>query len=253
MLQIIGQSACKLLYYISNFLIFTLRAIYHCCTITHFRQLLIQIFRLGYLSLPIIALTAIFSGSVLALQSYIGFARFHAEKMIPEVIALSITREIGPVLVGLIFAGRAGSGICAELGAMKVTEQLDALPTLYTNPFRYLIAPRVIAGIISLPILVLITDIIGIYGGYLVGVFKLNFSHDIYLNQTTQFLCYNDIISGIIKAMVFGFIVTVMGCYCGYHCQGGARGVGQATTRAVVFSSMLILLSNYIITLLFFA
>ncbi len=219
----------------------------------YLRQLLRQMMEVGYYSLPVIGLTAIFTGAVLALQSYSGFSRFSAESSIPTVVVLSITRELGPVLAGLMVAGRIGAAFAAELGTMRVTEQIDALTTLSTNPLRYLIFPRLLAGLLMLPILVLMADIIGVMGGYLVSVHKLGFSEAPYLTNTLKFLEWRDVMSGLVKASVFGFIISLMGCYHGYHSKGGAQGVGAATTNAVVSASILILLSNYIVTELFFA
>ncbi len=206
----------------------------------------------GFYSLPVVGLTAIFTGMVLALQSYTGFARFNAESAIANVVALSVTRELVPVLAGLMVAGRVGASIAAEIGTMRVTEQLDAMRTLRVNPFKYLIVPRVLAGVITLPILVLIGDIIGILGGYIVGVHVLDFNPTRYISQTLDFLTPFDVISGLIKAAVFGFIVTLMGCYHGYVSGRGAQGVGKATTNAVVSASVLILIVNYFLTQMFF-
>ncbi len=217
------------------------------------RQILRMMVEIGYYSLPVIGLTAIFTGAVLALQSYTGFSRFSAESSIPTVVVLSITRELGPVLAGLMVAGRIGASFAAEIGTMRVTEQVDALVTLSTDPFKYLVFPRLIAGLLMLPLLVITADIIGVMGGYLVSVGKLGFSPGPYLNNTFDFLEAKDVISGLVKAAVFGFIVALMGCYHGYHSCGGAQGVGTATTNAVVTASILILLSNYLITELFFA
>lgn len=217
------------------------------------RQVLRQMIEIGYYSLPVVGLTAIFTGAVLALQSYTGFSRFSAESAIPTVVVLSITRELGPVLAGLMVAGRIGASIAAEIGTMRVTEQIDALTTLSTNPFRYLVFPRLIAGLLMLPLLVLVADIIGVMGGYIVSVGKLGFSPMPYLNNTFEYLEAKDVISGLTKAGAFGFIVALMGCYHGYHSKGGAQGVGAATTNAVVSASILILLSNYFITEMFFA
>ena len=217
------------------------------------KQIIKQTIDIGFYSLPVIGMTAIFTGAVLALQSYSGFSRFSAESSIPTVVVLSITRELGPVLAGLMVAGRIGAACAAEIGTMRVTEQIDALITLSTNPFKYLVFPRLIAGVVTLPFLVLIADIIGVMGGYLVSVYKLGFSAGPYINNTLQFLEFQDVVSGLVKASVFGFIITLMGCYHGYHSRGGAQGVGSATTHAVVSASILILLSNYILTELFFS
>ena len=207
---------------------------------------------IGYYSLPVVGLTAIFAGMVLALQSYTGFARFSAEGAIANVVVLSITRELGPVLAGLMVAGRIGASLAAEIGTMRVTEQIDALTTLSTNPVKYLVAPRLIAGVLMFPILVLIADIIGVFGGYLVAVYKLDFNATNYLKSTYDFLRAEDVNSGLIKAAVFGFVVTLMGCYHGYNSKGGAQGVGTATTNAVVSASILILCLDYILTELLF-
>ena len=208
---------------------------------------------IGYFSLPVVGLTAVFTGMVLALQSYTGFARFNAETAIPNVVVLSITRELGPVMAGLMVAGRIGAAMAAEIGTMRVTEQIDALVTLSTNPFKYLVAPRLIAGILMLPILVGTADVIGVMGGYLVSVYKLGFNAGNYLQNTVDFVQFLDVFSGLVKAAVFGFIVALMGCYHGFHSRGGAQGVGKATTNAVVSASILILISNYIVTELFFS
>jgi len=197
-------------------------------------------------------MTAFFSGAVLALQSYTGFSRFSAESSIATVVVLSITRELGPVLAGLMVAGRVGAAIAAEIGTMKVTEQIDALYTLSTDPLKYLVIPRVIAAVIMLPCLVLIGDIIGVMGGYLVSVQKLGFNSSNYLTSTFKYLESIDVISGLVKAGAFGLIISVVSCYNGYHSDKGAKGVGSATTKAVVMSSIFILLSNYLITELFF-
>ncbi|MDX1923757.1 MAG: ABC transporter permease [Rickettsiaceae bacterium] len=218
----------------------------------HLQNFVNQLIFIGFYSLPVVGMTAIFSGAVLALQSYTGFSRFSAESTIATVVALSITRELGPVLAGLMVAGRVGASIAAEIGTMRVTEQIDALYTLSTDPIKYLVTPRIIAGIISLPCLVVVADIIGIMGGYLVSVVKLDFNPAVYVSNTFQYLRYMDVISGLVKACVFGFIITSVSSFCGFYCEKGARGVGSATTKAVVSSSILILLSNYFLTEIFF-
>ncbi|MDX1975341.1 MAG: ABC transporter permease [Rickettsiales bacterium] len=217
------------------------------------RMLFKQMIEIGYYSLPVVGMTAIFTGAVLALQSYSGFSRFNAESSIAIVVVLSITRELGPVLAGLMVAGRIGAAYAAEIGTMRVTEQIDALSTLSTDPYKYLVLPRLLAGLTMLPVLVLIGDIIGVFGGYLVAIHELGFSPAPYLKSTFDFLEAKDVISGLVKASAFGFIVTLMGCYHGFHSKGGAQGVGAATTHAVVSASVLILLSNYFLTAVFFA
>jgi phospholipid/cholesterol/gamma-HCH transport system permease protein len=207
-----------------------------------------QLLRIGYFSLPVVGMTALFTGGALALQIFAGGTRFNAESVVPNIVAIAMTRELGPVLGGLMVAGRVSASIAAELGTMRVTEQIDALTTLSTNPMKYLVAPRLLAATISLPILAFIGDIIGILGGFLVSVTRLGFSPGAYINATWDFLTAGDIVSGLIKAAVFGFIIALMGCYQGYTSGRGAQGVGRATTNAVVTASILILGSNYLLT-----
>jgi len=217
------------------------------------RELLQQLWFIGYLSLPVVGLTALFTGGALALQIYAGGARFNAETVVPSIVAIGIVRELGPVLGGLMVAGRVAASIAAEIGTMKVTEQIDALVTLSTHPMKYLTAPRVLAAVITLPVLVAIGDVIGIMGGFLVGVVRLDFNPAVYMRTTIDFLEAGDVISGLVKAAVFGFIVALMGCYHGMNSGRGAQGVGQATTNAVVSASIMILASNYVLTEVFFS
>jgi phospholipid/cholesterol/gamma-HCH transport system permease protein len=212
-----------------------------------------QLLNIGYFSLPIVSMTAFFSGAVLALQSYNGFSRFSAESSIATVVVLSITRELGPVLAGLMVAGRVGASIAAEIATMRVTEQIDALFTLSTDPIKYLVVPRIIAAIITLPLLVLVGDVIGVLGGYVVSVYKLDFNNATYITNTLEYLKIIDVVSGLVKATIFGFIITAMSCYQGYYSSNGAQGVGVATTNAVVYSSITILICNYLLTQIFFS
>lgn len=218
----------------------------------YFTIVLRQLLIIGYYSLPVVAMTAFFSGAVLALQSYNGFSRFSAESSIATVVVLSITRELGPVMAGLMVAGRVGASIAAEIGTMRVTEQIDALYTLSTDSIKYLVTPRVLAAVITLPCLVLVGDIIGVMGGYLISTSKLGFNSTTYIINTVEYLETMDVVSGLVKAAAFGFIISVMSCYHGYYSDKGARGVGAATTSAVVSSSILILITNYFITEIFF-
>jgi phospholipid/cholesterol/gamma-HCH transport system permease protein len=206
-----------------------------------------QLLRIGFFSLPVVGMTAFFTGA-LALQIFSGGSRFNAESVVPNIVAIAMTRELGPVLGGLMVAGRVSASIAAELGTMRVTEQIDALTTLSTNPMKYLVAPRLLAATISLPLLAFVGDIIGIMGGFLVSVSRLDFSAGTYINATADFLTAGDIVSGLIKAAAFGFIIALMGCYHGYASGRGAQGVGRATTSAVVTASILILASNYLLT-----
>lgn len=234
--------------------VFTGRSLLHCATPPfYWRLTLRQMVDIGYYSLPVVGLTAIFTGMVLALQSYSGFSRFSAEGAVATVVVLSMTRELGPVLAGLMVAGRIGASMAAEIGTMRVTEQIDALTTLSTNPYKYLVAPRLIAGLTMMPLLVLVADIIGVFGGFLIGVNKLNFNPANYLTNTFEFLETKDVVSGLVKASCFGFVISLMGCYHGYNSRGGAQGVGTATINAVVSALILILVSNYLITELFFS
>ena len=254
LIQHIGRYVLETLETLGRLVIFFAKAISHCFKPPYFYQLILkQVVDIGYHSLPVVGLTTLFSGMVLALQSYNGFTRFSSESAVATVVALSITRELGPVLAGLMVTGRVGSSIAAELGSMKVSDQIDALKILGTNPFDYLIAPRIIACTICLPILVLIGDIIGIFGGFLVGVYKLNFNPSTYLYQTVSYLEPMDIASGLIKASIFGLLLGMMGCFHGYNCNRGAQGVGLATTNAVVYGCILILIFNYLVTELFFS
>ncbi|MDB5738919.1 MAG: hypothetical protein JWO65_2587 [Sphingomonas bacterium] len=211
-----------------------------------------QLMSIGWYSLPVVGLTAIFTGSALAQQIFIGGSRFDAESTVPAIVVFGIVRELGPVLVGLMVAGRVASAMAAELGTMRVSEQLDALVTLRTDVFRYLIGPRLFAAVVALPIMVLIANAIGIMGGYLLSVYKLGFNAASYLNTTRQFLHADDIQMAVVKAGVFGFIIALMGCYNGFRTEGGAAGVGKATTDAVVSSFILILFSDLLITILAF-
>jgi phospholipid/cholesterol/gamma-HCH transport system permease protein len=208
---------------------------------------------IAYFSLPVVAMTAIFTGMVLALQSYSGFSRFGAEGAVANVVVLSITRELGPVLAGLMVSGRIGAAFAAEIGTMRVTDQIDALTTLSTDPMKYLVAPRLLAAILAMPLLVLVADVLGVMGGYLVATLKLDFSPHGYLKATMDFVQVIDVVSGLAKAAVFGFVVALMGTFCGYNSRGGAQGVGAATTTAVVASSILILALDYVLTEAFFS
>ena len=219
----------------------------------YFRIIGQQIIRIGYFSLPVVALTSFFTGGALAIQIYYGGNQFNSEAIVSSIVALGITRELGPVLGGLMVAGRVSAAIAAEIGTMRVTEQIDALTTLSTDPHKYLVAPRVIAATLCMPVLALIADIIGIFGGFVVGTQSFGFNAAIYVQRTINFLTIDDVTSGLIKAAVFGFIIAMMGCYNGYYSKGGAQGVGRATTNAVVSASILILAANYLMTSLLFS
>ena len=218
-----------------------------------FNAALEQMMIVGVNSFPVVFFTAMFTGMVLALQSFTGFKRFGAESMVGTVVGLTITRELGPVLTGLIVTGRAGSAMTAELGTMRVTEQIDALYTMALNPIKYLVVPRVIAGTIMLPVLTCLADLVGIMGGFVVGVFLLDANPIVFLQKTFDFMEYNDVYSGLLKSAVFGYIMSMVGCFQGFYTEGGAEGVGKATTRSVVLGFMLIFVANYIMTALLFS
>lgn len=207
-----------------------------------------QMIEVGINSLPVVLITAVFTGMVLALQSYTGFKRFGAEGLVGSVVALSMTRELGPVLTALIVAGRAGAAMAAELGTMRVTEQIDALETLATNPIKYLIVPRFFSSVIMLPALTIVSDIVGILGGYFVTVVLLKANVTTYMRMTWDFLEVQDIYSGLIKALFFGAALSLISCYKGFYTKGGAAGVGKATTGAVVLSFMTILIADYFLS-----
>lgn len=216
------------------------------------RNTFAQMEEIGIRSLPVVLVTAVFTGMVFALQTYTGFKRFGAESVVGTVVALSMTRELGPVLTGLIVAGRAGAAMAAELGTMRVTEQIDALETLATNPVKYLVLPRFIAGLVMLPAVTIVADAVGIIGGYIVTVKMFNTSSVVYWKRTWDFLVTGDIYNGLIKACFFGASISLISCYKGFFTSGGAEGVGKATTGAVVLSSMTILISDYFLSNLLF-
>jgi phospholipid/cholesterol/gamma-HCH transport system permease protein len=207
-----------------------------------------QFVRVGIDSVPVVLLTALFTGGVLALQTFKGFSRFHAQGYIGSVVALSMLRELGPVLTALMVTGRAGSAMAAELGSMRVTEQIDALVALATDPVQYLFVPRVLAGILVVPMLVILADVVGIAGGYLVAVSYLGANPVRYMENTFLYLDLDDLTSGLVKAAVFGGLLTLIGCQCGFDTRGGAEGVGRATTRAVVSASLAVLVADFFLT-----
>ena len=253
-LRALGKPLVKFIISLGELTLFVFKAVYHAFTPPFYvKNFFKQILDIGFYSLPVVGLTTIFAGMVIALQTYSGFSSIGAERAVASVVLISVTRELAPVLSALMVAGRIGAAMAAEIGTMKVTEQIDALVTLSTNPFKYLFAPRLWAGLTVLPLLVLFGDVIGIFGGYMVSIYKLGFNPANYINATLENLEAVGIISGLTKAAVFGFIIALMGCYNGYKSKGGAQGVGEATTNAVVSASILILIFNYVITEIFFA
>ena len=212
-----------------------------------------QMRNIGVDSVPLAAIVAAFIGAVTAFQTRYQLFGGVQLSVVGLISRQSIVLELGPLLTGLVLTGRVGARITAEIGTMRVTDQIDALTTLSTNPYRYLVVPRLIAGLTMLPILVFIADIIGVFGGFLVSTYKLGFNASSYIQRSVDFLQTQDVVAGLAKAAVFGFIVTLMGCYNGYHSRGGAQGVGAATTYAVVSASILILVFDYVLTEAFFA
>ncbi len=219
----------------------------------YLREVAQSLLNIGYFSLPVVGLTAFFTGGALALQIYSGGARFNAEAVVPQIVAIGMIRELGPVLVGLMIAARVTSSIAAEIATMKVTEQIDALVTLSTHPMKYLTAPRVLAGLVMVPLLVGLGDIIGIFGGYTIGINSLGFNSATYLHNTVNFIEARDIVSSLVKGAAFGFIATLLGCYYGMNTGRGAAGVGRATKGAVETAAILILAANFLLTSLFFS
>jgi len=216
------------------------------------RNLFKQLERIGVDSTPVVLITALFTGMVIALQTYAGFKRFEAQSMVGALVGVALTRELAPVLAALMVAGRIGSSIAAEIGTMRVTEQVDALEVMGVDPVHYLFVPRMLAGVIMLPLLVGVADLVGIYGGFflLVNVFGEN--PDLYLNKVYQYTEVWDVVSGLIKAGVFGYIIAMVGCYKGLRTTGGAEGVGRSTTSAVVSASLLILTADFFLSKLMF-
>ncbi|MFN3954543.1 MAG: MlaE family ABC transporter permease [Pararhodobacter sp.] len=249
-----GRSFAAFLGGVGRFVAFTALIVSHVLRPPlYWRELAAQLVQIGWLSLPVVGLTALFTGGALALQIYAGSARFSAEFAVPSITAIGMVRELGPVLGGLMVAARVASSIAAEIGTMKVSEQLDALRTLATDPMKYLAVPRVLAATLAMPVLVAVGDAVGIMGGYMVGVTRLGFDGPTYLHNTLDFLEFWDVASGLVKGAAFGFLVALSGCYFGMNSGRGAQGVGEATKSAVVLASVLILSANYLLTEAFFS
>lgn len=252
-LSAIGATVLAALAAIGRITLFTAQTLSHLFRPPFYpREFGVALLQIGYFSLPVVGLTAIFTGGALALQIYAGGARFSAEAVVPQIVAIGMVRELGPVLVGLMIAARVTSSIAAEIATMKVTEQIDALVTLSTHPMKYLTLPRVLAATLAVPVLVGVGDIIGIMGGYLVGTERLGFNAAAYLTNTVDFLQTRDVVSSLVKGAVFGFIAALMGCYFGMNSSRGAMGVGRATKSSVVAAAVLILAANFILTEAFF-
>lgn len=251
-LQWLGRATLGLLAEVGRLSVFSARVKFASITPRWYpAQIFRQMIAIGFYSLPVVGLSAIFIGAALALNIYTGGSRFGAEQFVPNIVVLGITRELGVTITGLMLAGRVSAGIAAEIGAMRVTEQIDALNTLSANPYRYLYAPRFLAGVLTLPLLVIVADIIGVMGGWSVSVYGLGFDSSTYLRNTVDFVTMNDVLAGLIKAFVFGGIIAIMGCYHGDKSSAGATGVGRAATFAMVGAAVLILASNYVLSSIF--
>ena len=249
----IGRSVLALLTAAGRITIFALQTLSHLVRPPYYpAEFGRQMLSIGYFSLPVVGMTALFTGAALALQIKAGGGSVASETLVPSVVAIGIVRELGPVLAGLMVAGRISSAIAAEIGTMRVTEQIDALTTLSTDPMKYLVLPRVMAALIALPLLVAVANVIGIMGGYLIAVGTFGFNPGAYIKNTMAYIDQISVVSSLAKAAAFGFILGLMGCYHGYNSGRGALGVGQATTNAVVASSILILAANYALTQAFF-
>jgi phospholipid/cholesterol/gamma-HCH transport system permease protein len=216
------------------------------------RSIFKQMEFVGVKSIFVVVLTGTFTGMVMALQGYYGFRLFGAQSLVGSTVALGMTRELGPVLTALIVTARAGSAMAAELGTMRVTEQIDALYVMAANPVKHLIVPRVIAGVLMLPVLTIVSDFVGIVGGYFVGVHILDINKGAFVKNITSLVVLGDIYNGLVKAACFGLILSLVGCYKGFNTRGGAEGVGRATTEAVVLASISILISDYFLTAIMF-
>ncbi|MCA0849261.1 MlaE family ABC transporter permease [Salipiger thiooxidans] len=253
-LGLIGRSVLRALAGVGRVAIFAARAASHIFRAPFYgREVLNALLQIGWLSLPVVGMTALFTGGALALQIYSGGARFSAEAVVPQIVAIGMVRELGPVLVGLMIAARVTSSIAAEIATMKVTEQIDALVTLSTNPMKYLVAPRLLAGLVVVPLLVGVGDVIGIFGGWFVATSSLGFNPAAYLKNTLNFLEPLDVISSLVKGCAFGGIAALMGCYHGMHSGRGAQGVGRATKGSVEAAAVLILAANFLLTGVFFS
>jgi phospholipid/cholesterol/gamma-HCH transport system permease protein len=214
----------------------------------HVRDILLQMDQIGVGSLSVVILTGFFTGAVLALQTSKTLSTFGAKGLTGSLVAVSLVRELGPVLSSLMLAGRIGSGIASELGSMVVTEQINAMRALGTDPIKKLVVPRILASISMLPILTIVADGVGVFGGLVIAVQLLGLSSGLYLNSAWNSLSYMDLFGGLLKPLIFGFLVAIVGCHCGLRTYGGTQGVGRSTTQAVVAASILILIFDLFLT-----
>jgi phospholipid/cholesterol/gamma-HCH transport system permease protein len=251
-LRLLGQGVLEFVQSTGHVTLFLLEGLYLAFVPPYrFRRILREIFFIGFKSSVIILLTASFTGMVLGLQGYYTLRQYGSESALGSAVALSLIRELGPVLTALMVSGRAGSAITAEVGIMRITEQLDALDTMAVNPMQYVIMPKLLAGLISVPLLTAMFDVVGILGGYAVGVMVLGVSSGAYFSGMVQSVVPLDINGGIVKSLVFGLIIILVACYKGYYTERGAEGVSKATTQTVVTSAVLVLAWDYILTSFF--
>ena len=249
----IGLTTLHICNRIGATVVFLFRTIHTACTTRiKLASTIQQMHFVGVKSLSIVILTGLFSGLALALQSYIGFSRVGAEDFIGLVVTLGMTRELAPVLTGLMTAGRAGSAMTAEIGTMRISEQIDALKTLRINPLQYLVVPRLVASTIILPFLTIFAMVCGVIGAYTFCINVLGLSSETFFSTIEEGVAIADIIGGLFKSACFGFLSAWIGTYNGYHTRGGARGVGSATTETVVTGSILVLIANYILSAILF-
>ena len=249
----LGRKILSFMYFFGGLASLTTRTVYQAFKPPYkYGYIVEQSKKAGYDSLPIVSVVALFIGFIFALQFGYFMQRIGSEMYIASLVALAIVRELGPVITALVVAGRVGASHTAELGSMQVTEQIDALETLATNPVKYLVVPRFVALCVMLPILTLFANIIGIMGSYMICVFKLGITSSMYMNMTFSALLYKDLFTGLFKAWIFGMVIALVSCYEGFNVQGGAVGVGKATTRSVVFSFLMIIAADCFITALFY-
>jgi len=249
---IIGCSCMGFFRFIGKMVIFLYKSIRAMFSKWYLKEVYHQFFAIGFYSIPVVAMTAVFSGLVLALQTFSGFADLADEMSLSKVLTIGIARELGPVMTGLMFAGRVSSSIAAELGTMVVTEQVDALKTMNVNIFRFLVAPRMLGALLAMPILIFIADSLGIFGGVWVSVHSLNLSKGILLYNIFSDLKMFDLMVGLVKACSFGLATTFFGCYYGLSATIGSKAVGEATIKSVVSSSIIVLALNYLLSWAFF-
>ncbi|KHM52046.1 membrane protein [Anaerovibrio lipolyticus] len=251
-LEIIGASVLELLYFIGDVMLLFIGALKQMPVKIRVRHVIHQMSHLGVDTLPIVSLTMMFTGMVMTLQVANEFIKMGAESTVGGIIAIAIGRELGPVLVGVVAAGRVGSAMTAEISTMKVTEQIDALRVMGTNPLGYLVVPRMLACMIMVPLLTVYGDVIGVVGGWGVAKYYAGISSYVYVTSIPEYAVLNDLTGGLVKAVVFGVVIAVLGCYYGMKAPEGAEGVGKATTRSVVSAIVVIFMLNVLLSMVLY-